>query len=178
MGLIGTIVGTVANAVGSIGAGNAADKGYSRYQDMMSKRLDDIKAHQTARYYQDPNQKAENIAAQTNVQKLLNQQTEAAVNKGIVSGATDESVALQKQANAAAVASMQQQAAIAGEQQKEREYQNSENQVNAFTRYLADSKLQQQLDKAQQWKDATGRISSAAGAFDTGVKIGKTELTW
>lgn len=178
MGLIGSLIGGVTNFIGSIGADNAADKGYGNHQDLLSQRLGDITAHQTARYYQDPNQTAENIAAQTNAQKVLNSQTEAAVNKNIVSGGTDESVALQKQATAAAVGNMMQQAAVAGAQQKERDYQMAEQQKNAFTKYLADSKLQQGLGKAQQWRDATSNISSAAGQLDFGGKVGKTNMTW
>lgn len=178
MGLIGSLVGGVTNFIGSIGAGNALSKGYREQQKLYSDRLGDIKAHRDAVYYQDPTQTAESQAAVTQAQQLLNQQTEAAKNKNIVSGGTDESVALQKQAAAATVGNMLQQQAVAGAAKKERAYQAADSQIDAFTKYLADSKLGQAQGKAQQWKDAASNIGSAAGQFDTGVKIGKTELTW
>lgn len=165
MGLIGSAIGGVTSAAGGILAGNALNKGFEQQQKMYEQRLADVKAHRDKVYYQDPTQTAESQAAVTQAQDLLNKQTQAAKNTNIVSGGTDESVALQKQAAAAAVGNMMQQQAVQGEAKKEQAYQAAESQIDAFTKYLADSKLQQAQGKAQAISQAAGGLSSAASSL-------------
>ena len=178
MGLIGGIIGGITGAIGSGLAGSALSKGYREQQKLYNQRLDDIKAHRDAVYYQDPTQTAESQAAVTQAQQLLDQQTQAAKNTNIVSGGTDESVALQKQAAAAAVGNMMQQQAVAGAAKKEQAYQAADSQIDAFTKYLADSKLGQAQGKAQAIQGATSGLVNAAGGLDFGGKVGKTNMTW
>lgn len=167
MGLLGSIVGGITSAVGSVFAGKAQNKGYNQQIDMFNRRLDDIRAHRDKLYYQDPTQTAESQAAVTQAQDLLNDQTQAAEARNIVTGGTDESVALQKQAAAAAVGNMMQQQAVYGAQKKEKIYDNAEDEINAFSKYIADSKLQKGLAKGKAIADAAGGLSDAA-----------TELPW
>lgn len=162
MGLIGGIAGGVTSAVGGIFAGSALNEGFKKQQEMYEQRLTDVKAHRDARYYQDPTQTAESQAAVTQAQQLLNQQTQRAKDTNIVSGGTDESVALQKQAAAAAVGQMMQQQAVQGAEKKEQIWDNADSQIDAFTKYLADSKLQQAQGKAQAIQGAANGLASAA----------------
>lgn len=165
MGLIGGILGGVTSAVGGIFAGKALNKGYQQQQNMYNQRLADVKAHRDSVYYQDPTQTAESQAAVTQAQDLLNKQTQQAKNTNIVSGGTDESVALQKQTAANAVGQMMQQQAVQGAAKKEQAYQSAEGQIDAFTKYLADSKLAQAQGKAQAITQAAGGLSSAASSL-------------
>jgi len=162
MGLIGGILGGVASTVGGIFGANAANKGYQQQQEMFNQRLSEVKAHRDKVYYQDPTQTAENQAAATQAQNLLDEQAKRARATAVVSGGTDESVALQKQAGAATVGNMLQQQAAQGAAKKEQAYQDAEKQVDAYTKYLADSKLQQALGKAQAITQAVGGLSQTA----------------
>lgn len=162
MGLIGGIAGGVVKAGGGILAGKALNKGYEQQQQLYNQRLDDIKAHRDNLYYQDPTQSAESQAAVTQAQELLDEQAQRAKDTSIVSGGTDESTALQKQATAAAVGNMMQQQAVAGAQKKEDVWNNADQQIDAFTNYLATSKLQQAQAKAKQIQDAAGGMADAA----------------
>lgn len=162
MGLIGGIVGGVTGTIGSIFSGAALNEGFKKQQKMYEDRLTDVKAHRDKLYYQDPTQSAENQAAVTQAQQLLNQQTERAKNTNIVSGGTDESVALQKQAAAATVGNMMQQQAVQGAAKKEDVWNTADSKIDAFTKYLADSKLQQAQGKAQAIQGAANGLANAA----------------
>ena len=98
MGLIGSIAGGLTSAVGGALAAKARNKGYNDYINMFQDRMQQVKDHRDNLYYQDPTQSAENQVAVTNAQKVLDNATETAKNTNIVSGGSDEAVALSKQA--------------------------------------------------------------------------------
>lgn len=162
MGLIGSAVGGVAGIAGGFFAGNALNKGFEEQQKLYNQRLTDVKAHRDKVYYQDPTQTADNQAALTQARELLNEQTKRTAGSNAVTGGTDESVALQKAQATQAVGQMLQHQAASGEAKKEQAYQAAESQIDAFTKYLADSKLQQAHGKAQAISQAAGAFSSAA----------------
>ena len=60
---------------------------------------------------------------------------------------------------------MMQQQAVQGAAKKEQAYQSAEGQIDAFTKYLADSKLAQAQGKAQAITQAAGGLSSAASSL-------------
>lgn len=171
MGLISGVVGAVG---GALSAG-ARDKGFAEQQKLFNQRITDAKAHRDAIYYQDPTQTAENQAAVTEAQELLNQQTQAAKNTNIVSGGTDESVALQKQAAAQTVGKMMRDQAVQGALKKEQAYQHADTQIDAFTKYLADSKMQQAGAKADA---INGAFSGLAQAADEYGKATGSSVLW
>lgn len=180
MGLIGGILGGVTSAVGGALAGKALSKAYKQQQELYNNRLRDINAHMNMRYYQDPTKSAENQAVMTQAQELLGDQIQHANDSSIVSGATNDSVALQKQAATATMGNMLQQQAAAGEARKEQEYQNSQQQVDAFTKYLADAKLGQAQAKANAITSAASGLAGAANNISFGssnFKIGKLKGT-
>lgn len=178
MGLIGSLVGGVAGAIGAGLSGSALGDAYRKQQKMYDQRMSEVRSHRDAVYYQDPTQSAENQAAVTNAQKVLAEQGRRTRATNIVTGGTDESEALQKAADSAAVGNMLQQQAVQGAAKKEQAYQSAEGQLDAFTKYKADSVAQQGQAKAQAIQGAFGGLSQAAGGLDFGGQVGKTGMTW
>lgn len=109
MGLIGSIAGGVTSALGGALAAKARNKGYNDYIQMFNDRMQQVKDHRDNLYYQDPTQTAENQVAVTNAQKVLDNATQTAKNTNIVSGGSDEAVALSKQAAQEQVGKMMQE---------------------------------------------------------------------
>lgn len=157
MGLIGSIVGGVAGAAGSIFAG----KKLAEADDMYESRLRDIKAHRDKLYYQDPTQTAGNQAALSQAKELMAEQAQKQAGAAAVAGGTDEAVALAKKQGVQAVGNMMQQQAVQGEQQREKVWDNAEQGIDAYSKYLADSKKLQ----AQNITQAAGGLAGAAGSL-------------
>lgn len=162
MGLIGSIAGGVTSAVGGALAAKARNKGYNDYINMFQDRMQQVKDHRDNLYYQDPTQTAENQAAVTNAQKVLDNATQTAKNTNIVSGGSDESAALSKQAAQDQVGKMMQDAAVQGAQQKENTWNNADSQIDTFTNYIATAKKEKALSTAQGITDATSGLANAA----------------
>ena len=178
MGLIGSLVGGAASAVGGIMAGNALQEGYEEMQKLYNQRMSEVKAHRDAVYYQDPNASAGNVAAVTNAQKVLAEQGKRSRATNIVTGGTDESEALAKRQATDAVGNMIQQQATQHEAQKEQAYQNADQQLDSFTKYKANAALGAAYAKANATQQAFSGLSQSAGQLNFGGKIGKTEMTW
>ena len=157
MGLIGSIVGGVASAAGGLFAGSKMREADAMYRD----RMKDIKTHRDSLYYRDPNQTAENQAALTNAREMLNDQTKQAAATAAITGGTPETVALQKKQTGETVGKMMQQQAVHGAQQKEQIWNQGEQGIDAYTKYLADSKKAQ----AQAIAQAAGGLAGAAGSL-------------
>lgn len=162
MGLIGSIAGGLTSAVGGALAAKARNKGYNDYIQMFNDRMQQVKDHRDNLYYQDPTQSAENQVAVTNAQKVLDNATQTARNTNIVSGGTDEAVALSKQAAQEQVGKMMQEAAIQGAQTKENVWNGADSQIDAMTNYIATAKRDKGLSKAQGITDAASGLAGAA----------------
>lgn len=178
MGLIGSVLGGAAGAVGGILAGNTMADAYAEMQKMYDQRMSEVKAHRDAVYYQDPNASAGNRAAVTNAQKVLAEQGKRSRATNIVTGGTDESEALAKQQATEAVGNMLQQQATQHEAQKEQAYQNADKQLDAFTQYKANATLGAAQAKANATQQAFSGLSQSAGQLKFGGNIGKTGMTW
>ena len=157
MGLIGSIIGGAASAVGGIFAGNKM----AEADEMFNKRMDQIRAHRDKVYYQDPTQSADNQAALTNARQVMNEQTKRAAATAAVTGGTDESVALAKKQAAETVGGMLQHQAVQGAQRREQAWNQAEGQLDAYSKYLADSKKAQ----AQAIAGAAGELANTANAL-------------
>ena len=162
MGLIGSIAGAGINAVGQGLAAKAQNRAYDQYIKTFENRMQQVKDHRDNLYYQDPTQTAENQEAVTNAQKVLDNATQKAKNTNIVSGGSDESVALSKQAAQEQVGNMMQQAAVQGAQQKENVWNTADTQIDQMTNYIATAKKEKGLAQAQSIKDAAGGVGEAA----------------
>lgn len=165
MGLLGGILGGVTSAVGGIFASKAANKGFNEAMKLYEGRMDDVKTHRDAVYYQDPTQSAESQAAVTQAQKLLDEQTKQADATNIVAGGSDESVAMQKAASAQTVGTMMQQQAVQGAAKKEQAWNSADEQLNAMTQYIAQAKMEKAKNNAQAISSAAGGLAGIAGAL-------------
>ncbi len=162
MGLIGSIAGGVTSAAGGLIAGSALSKGFEEQQKLFNERLSQVRAHRDKLYYQDPTQSAENQAAVTQARELLGEQAKNSRAVAAVTGGTDEAVALEKAAGAKQVADMMQKQAVYGASKKEDVWNDADQQINTFTKYLADSKMAQAQGKAQAIQGAASGLASAA----------------
>lgn len=176
---LGSLAGTVTSWFGNGLATWQANKGWRGAMERAEDRLNSIRqrkldaaAHRDKVYYQDPTQTAENQAATTQAQQLLDEQAQRSKAGKTVSGATDESVALQKQANAASVGNMIQQQAIEGANKKDRywnEWQAQdnglENEADLWTRYLADTEKAKYLSRAQSIQNTANKVGASMVDF-------------
>lgn len=162
MGIIGSIAGGLTSAVGGALAAKARNKGYNDYINMFQDRMQQVKDHRDNLYYQDPTQSAENQVAVTNAQKALDNATATAKNTNIVSGGSDEAVALSKQAAQEQVGKMMQEAAVQGAQTKENVWNTADEQIDQMTNYIATAKKEKALSTAQGITDAAGGLAGAA----------------
>lgn len=162
MGLIGSIAGGLTSAVGGALAAKARNKGYNDYIQMFNDRMQQVKDHRANLYYQDPTQSAENQVAVTNAQKVLDNATATAKNTNIVSGGSDEAVALSKQAAQEQVGKIMQEAAVQGAQTKENVWNTADEQIDQMTNYIATAKKEKALSTAQGITDAAGGLAGAA----------------
>lgn len=161
-GSVGGILGGVASAAGGLMAANARNKGYDQYIQMYQDRLQQVKDHRDNLYYQDPTQTAENQVAVTNAQQVLDNATQKARNTNIVSGGTDEAVAMSKQAAQEQVGKMMQEAAVQGAQSNENVWNSADSQIDQMTNYIATAKRDKGLSTAQGITDAAGGLAGAA----------------
>ena len=161
MGLIGSIAGGITSAVGGALAAKATNRAYDQYIKTFENRMQQVKDHRDNIYYQDPTQTAENQVAVTNARKVLDNATQKAKNTNIVSGGSDEAVALSKQAANEQVGNIMQQAAVQGAQQKENTWNTADSQIDQMTNYIASAKRDKGLAQAQA---ITGAASGLAGA--------------
>ena len=162
MGIIGSIAGGLTSAVGGALAAKARNKGYNDYINMFQERMQQVKDHRDNLYYQDPTQSAENQVAVTNAQKVLDNATSTAKNTNIVSGGSDEAVALSKQAAQEQVGKIMQEAAVQGAQTKENVWNTADEQIDQMTNYIATAKKEKALSTAQGITDAAGGLAGAA----------------
>lgn len=161
-GSVGGLLGGAATAAGGLLAANARNRGYDQYIQMYNERLQQVKDHRDKLYYQDPTQTAENQVAVTNAQKVLDDATQKAKNTNIVSGGSDEAVALSKQAAQEQVGNIMQQAAVQGAQTKENVWNTGDSQIDQMTNYIATAKKEKALSTAQGITDAVGGLAGAA----------------
>lgn len=161
-GSAGGLLGGAITAVGGSLAARARNQGYNEFIKMYQNRMQQVKDHRDNLYYQDPTQSAENQVAVTNAQKVLDNATETAKNTNIVSGGSDEAVALSKQAAQEQVGNIMQQAAVQGAQTKENEWNTADSQIDTMTNYIAAAKKEKALSTAQGITDATGALAGAA----------------
>lgn len=161
-GSAGGLLGGAITAVGGSLAARARNQGYNEFIKMYQNRMQQVKDHRDNLYYQDPTQSAENQVAVTNAQKVLDNATETVKNTNIVSGGSDEAVALSKQAAQEQVGNIMQQAAVQGAQNKENVWNTADSQIDTMTNYIAAAKKEKALSTAQGITDATGALAGAA----------------
>lgn len=167
------ILGAGIKGVGNIISSRKRRKAYRRAMKLYNDRMDQLRAHRDKVYYQDPGQSAETQAAVQAIRELQDDQAERAAGVQAVTGATDESVALQKQAASKQVADIMSNAAVTGAARKEQAWQNSDASLNSMNNYLAQMKLQKGLTDAKYVQQQAGVLADTVE--DLG-KLGKEYL--
>lgn len=147
---------------GNIIASRRRRKAYRRAMKLYNDRMDQLRAHRDKVYYQDPGQSAETQAAVQAIRELQDDQAERAAGVQAVTGATDESVALQKQAASKQVADIMSNAAVTGAARKEQAWKGADSSMDAFTNYLANMKLQKGLSDAKYVQQQAGALADMA----------------
>lgn len=163
--MFGSLIGGGISAIGGIAAGAAANKGFNQAIEMYQNRMNQVTAHRDKLYYQDPTQSAENQAAVTQARELLNAQTQRAAANNIVTGGSDESLAMQKASAAKTVGDMMQQQAVQGAAKKEQIWDNADRQLESLNNQIAQMKLQKAQNKAQAISSAASGLASAANGL-------------
>lgn len=165
MGMIGSIAAGATSAIGSAFAAKAANKGYNEYIKDFETRMQQVKDHRDNLYYQDPTQTAENQVAVTNAQKVLDSSTKQAQGTNVVTGGSDEAVAMSKQAAQEQVGKIMQDAAVTGAQNKENTWNNADKQIDTFTNYIATAKKEKALAQAGAIGSATAGLAQSANSL-------------
>ena len=149
----------ITNTLEGIFGAAEANKGYKQYIEQLNKTIAARRDHRDKVWYQDPPQTAKNQAAVTQTKELLDAKTDATRDRNIVTGGTDEAVALDKQAAAATAGNMLQQQAASGQERKDRIWSEDQQQIDAFNKYKGEAQMAQKLNKAQ----AIVNMGQAAG---------------
>ena len=82
-----------------------------------------------------------------------------------MTGGSDESVALSKQAAQEQVGKMMQDAAVQGAQNKENVWNNADSQIGKMTEYIASTQKESGIGKAKAIGQAAGGLASAANSL-------------
>lgn len=163
MGLIGAAVG----AVGSIFGGIAASKAMKKVQANLEQQQREAADLYNRRYNEDYTQRADAQRILNMTEQAIKNRNKAAAATAAVMGGTEESMAAEKAANAAAMADTASRIAVAGadrQDEVENQYQNTKANLN---KQLNDM----QQKKAQAITSAIQGVADAAGKMDFGSSV-------
>ena len=177
MGIIGSVVGGLAGIGGAIGAGIAGRKAYKKNMGILNDMRQDSQNWYDREYNSDFTQRADAQAALNNARRILDERYRRAEGAAAVAGASDESVALQKQAANEVLGDVTSDTVGQAEAYKEGVRNNYVNQQTAFNQAEMDLNSKKAANVATQ---AAGLATAAGGlgdAFGDGVlrstKLGK-----
>lgn len=169
--LTGALAGAslLSNLIGSGLSASAAKEARDKELDNIRKQQRENQNWYDRRFNEDPTQRAYAQRLLTRTAELLKQRNKAAEGKAAVMGASEESVAATKEANAKTIANVASNIAAAGDARKD----SIEAQYRATRQGLqnAETGVDAGYDKArsQAIADATKGVSSAIGSVASGV---------
>ena len=162
--MLGGIIGAAAGTLGGIFGGISKNKALKAQMKMLKEQKQENENWYNRKYNEDATQRADAQAVLTQTAEMIKQRNQAAAGSQAVMGGTGESVAVQKEANAKALADATSQIAAAGEARKdqiESQYLSRKNEINNA------------LTGAEGQKtDAFGMISNALGGGVDGFAKG------
>lgn len=161
MGLIGSTIGAVAGIGGAIAGGIASRKAAKKNKKILGQMRQDSKDWFEREYNADFTQRADAQSALNRAREILGQRYKYAQGAAEVSGATDESVALQKAAANETLANITSNIAERADAYKDQVRANYENQQNAFNQAEMNINTGQAAGIAQ----AAGGLASAGAMF-------------
>ena len=169
--LLGALAGgsLLANLIGSGLSASAAKEARDKELENIRKQQRENQNWYDRRYNEDPTQRADAQRLLTHTAELIERRNKAAEGKAAVMGASQESVATTKEANAKAIADVASNIAAAGDARKDA----IEAQYRATRQGLqnAETGIEAGYDKArsQAIADAAKGVSSALGTVASGV---------
>lgn len=161
MGLIGSAIGAVAGIGGAIAGGIASRKAAKKNRKILGQMRKDSQDWYDREYNADFTQRADAQAALNKAREILNQKYKQAQGAAAVSGATDESVALQKQAANDTLATITGNIAERADAYKEQIQNTYMNQQNAYNQAEMNINSGQAANIAQ----AAGGLATAGSLF-------------
>lgn len=181
--LLGALAGgsLLANLIGSGLSASAAKEAKDKEQENIRKQQRENQNWYDRRYNEDPTQRADAQRLLTRTAELIKQRNKAAEGKAAVMGASEESVAATKEANAKTIADVASNIAAAGDARKdsiEAQYratkqglQNAETGVDAG---YDKARSQAIADAAKGVSSAIGSVASAAAGLGGEAEAGVT----
>lgn len=163
--MLGAIVGGALKVGGAIAGGIMGAKSARKQARMIADEKNKNQAWFDRRYNEDSTQRAEAQAAITKMREAMKDRTAAAAGTSAVMGGTEESMAIEKEAQNKALAEAMSNIAINGEARKDA----IEAQYQARDAQLFDAQLGNEQQRANNITGAIGGMSSAGSGIMNGI---------
>lgn len=165
MGLIGELIGGAAGVGGAIFGGISASKAMKKVKNSLNDQRENNQDWYNRRYDEDATQRADALAARTQMQKDMLARNKAAAGAQAVMGGTEESVAATKAANAQALADTTSAIVVNGERRKDAIESQYQAKDEALQSQLNDMERQKAANTAQAIQGVAQTGSNIAGLF-------------
>lgn len=163
--MVGSMIGAGLSAIGSIFGGISASKAMKNVKNSLKDQRENNQDWYNRRYNEDATQRADALAATTNMQKVMLERNKQAAGAQAVMGGTEESVAATKAANAQALADTTSAIAVNGERRKDAIESQYQAKDEALQSQLNDMERQKAANTAQAIQGLAQTGSNIAGLF-------------
>lgn len=163
--MIGAIIGGAMKVGGAVAGGIMGAKSARKQARMIADEKSKNQAWFDRRYNEDSTQRAEAQAAITKMREVMKDRTAAAAGTAAVMGGTDESMAIEKEAQNKALAETMSNIAINGEARKD----SIEAQYQARDAELFGAQLGNEQQKANNIAGAVGGMASAGSGIMSSI---------
>lgn len=159
------MIGAGLSAIGGIFGGISASKAMKNVKNSLKDQRENNLDWYNRRYNEDATQRADALAATTNMQKVMLERNKQAAGAQAVMGGTEESVAATKAANAQALADTTSAIAVNGERRKDAIESQYQAKDEALQSQLNDMERQKAANTAQAIQGLAQTGSNIAGLF-------------
>lgn len=167
--MIGAIIGGAMKVGGAVAGGIMGAKSARKQARMIADEKSKNQAWFDRRYNEDSTQRAEAQAAITKMREAMKERTTAAAGTAAVMGGTEESMAVEKEAQNKAMAETMSNIAINGEARKDA----IEAQYQARDSQLFGMQLENEQQRANEIRGAAGQVVSTGEGISSSNLIGK-----
>jgi len=167
MGLIGGIVGAVGSIASGIAGGIAGRNARKANERIINQAEQRAQNWYDQEYNSDFTQRSDAQAALNNARQILDERYNRTQGSAAVTGATDESVAQQKEANNQVIADVTSNIAERADAYKEQVRANYENQMANIDQ----QRLNLNNQKAQNVANAAGSVANAAQSLGSVIPV-------
>lgn len=163
--MFGQLLSMAGTVVGGIASRNAMNKAYKQQLEGLEKRRGQAQARLDNVTYQDSTQLADAQAAITKALEMMRNRKRNAAAAAAVTGATQESQAIENEANAQAMSDLMTNIAVNGDKQKYNRMRDYETEVNSLDDQITKAKVGKNVDKANQIVGATQALNNLVGGI-------------